>query len=243
MMAGRVFKSADTTAHPVLAIVLHGDLLDARDSYHYRFAQTMAAQSQNTVAVGLIRPGYGDEAGQRSDGNALLATGDNYTADVVDAVADAARQLKARYDARAIVLIGHSGGAAISALMLGRHENVADAALLVACPCDVPAWRSYMNTVRPGPIWQRPHQGLSPMDFASRVNPAAIVELLVGANDQVVRTEYSEKYATLLKARGAAASVSILPGLDHNILLRPPVLEAGRALIARVQRRYPAAAQ
>jgi predicted esterase len=195
----------------------------------------LAAQASNVVVVGLLRPGYSDERGNRSDGDALSATGDNYTAEVVEAVALATTQIEDRYGTGATILIGHSGGAAIAALVLGRHPDVADAALLVACPCDLPAWRSYMMSVRPNPVWQQPHQGLSPMDETSGVRPTTIVELMVGAEDDVVRLEYSQAYAADLRSRGVEADVTILPSLGHNILQRPPVFGQARELITRMQ--------
>src|SRR6185436_16034197 len=89
----------------------------------------------DVVAAGLLRPGYTDNAGDRSDGERGEARGDNYTADVADAVATATRALAQRVKARRVILVGHSGGASIAALVLGRHPGIADAALLVACGC------------------------------------------------------------------------------------------------------------
>ncbi len=235
-IGGRAYINADSADKPVLAIVLHGDLLQPDNSYHYGFARTVAAQNSSVVAVGLLRPGYSDERGNRSDGEILNATGDNYTDEVVEAVASGTRQLRERYGAGATVLIGHSGGAAIAALVLGRHRDVADAALLVACPCDLPAWRAYMMSVRPDPVWQQPHHGLSPMDAVSGVRPALTVELVVGDEDDVVRPEYSQEYAAALGERGIEASVTVLPGIGHNILQRPPVVSMANKLIAGIQR-------
>jgi pimeloyl-ACP methyl ester carboxylesterase len=232
-MTGRAYKSAESNAGPALVVVLHGDLFESGNTYHYGFARTMASDTPNMVAVGLLRPGYSDERGNRSDGDALTATGDNYTAEVVAAVAAATEQLKSRYRARKTVLVGHSGGAAIAALLLGRYPDIADASLLVACPCDVPAWRKYMMSVRPNPVWQRPHRGLSPMDFVKDVKPSTTVELVVGDEDQVALPDYTQKYAAALRARGVDVRVSILPGLGHNILQRPAVIRMASELIAR----------
>lgn len=237
-IAGRAYFGGELE-HPVLAVVLHGDLLEPDDSYHYDFARTVASQMSNVVVVGLLRPGYGDEGGNWSDGDMLLATGDNYTADVAEAVAQATEQLKERYDARTAVLIGHSGGAAVSALVLGRHPDAANAALLLACPCDLPAWRAHMGSTRPSPIWRQPHEGLSPIDFASGVKSSALVEVIVGADDVVTPPEYSEAYAAALTARGVDARLSVLPDLGHNILRRPPVVSMTIDLMDRAGERAP----
>ena len=236
-IGGRAYINADSAEEPVLIIVLHGDLLSPDFSYHYRFAQKMAAQASNVVVVGLLRPGYRDEHGNRSDGDTLNRTGDNFTAEVVEAVASATTQLQDRYRAGATVLVGHSGGAAIAALVLGRHPDVAEAALLVACPCDLPAWRAHMMTMRRSPIWQLPHQGLSPLDNVSGVTSTARVELLVGEEDPVVLPEFSHDYAAALRERSARARVTILPGLGHDILHQPLVAEVANELIATMQGR------
>ena len=234
-IGGRAFLGGDMDDRPTLVVVLHGDLLEPGNSYHYGFARTVAERASNVISVGLLRPGYSDERGNRSDGEILNATGDNYTPEVVEAVAEATRQMRDRYRAGATILIGHSGGAAIAALVLGRHPDVADAALLAACPCDLPAWRAYMMSVRPNPVWEQPHRGLSPLDATAGVRPTSLVELMVGEDDEVVRAEYSEDYVTALRARDVEANVTILSGLGHNILQRPPVISMAIELITRVQ--------
>ena len=41
----------------------------------------------DSVVVALLRPGYRDHTGERSEGEQGLKTGDNYTPEVVEAVA------------------------------------------------------------------------------------------------------------------------------------------------------------
>src|SRR5262245_58934475 len=66
---------------------------------------------------------------------------DHYTADNLDAVGDGVRRLRERYEGARVILVGHSGGAATSAVISGRRPGVADAAVLVACPCNLREWR------------------------------------------------------------------------------------------------------
>jgi pimeloyl-ACP methyl ester carboxylesterase len=211
--------------------VLHGDLFNPTPSYQYAFAQALTEgfdapampdtvrarlntqpNVNDVVAAGLLRPGYTDNAGDRSDGDRGAARGDNYTAEVVDAVATAVRALKQRFMARRAVLVGHSGGSTIAALVLGLHPDVADAALLVACGCG--ATRS-----------------LQPLDVARSVRRDVTVRLLVGAEDAVTPPEQSQRYADVLRQRGVDAQVTVLPGLGHNITFTQPVFsEAARLL-------------
>jgi pimeloyl-ACP methyl ester carboxylesterase len=76
-----------------------------------------------------LRPGYKDDTGEQSEGKRGLTTGDNYTPEVVDAVASATDQLRTRFHPARTVLVGHSGGAAIAANVLGRWP------LAVQGPC------------------------------------------------------------------------------------------------------------
>lgn len=132
----RVYRSARLSPSPVLILVVHGDIPRPPPDYQYVFAQIAAGASENVVAAGVLRPGYADSQGDRSSGDMGYAVGDNYTAEVVDALDMAVSTLKARYHAGAVILVGHSGGAAIVADLLGRHPNSANGAVLVACGCD-----------------------------------------------------------------------------------------------------------
>ena len=91
-----------------------------------------------------------------------LRPGDNYNASNTDAVAAAMTELKHKFHARKVVLAGHSGGAAISANILGRHAGIVDAALLVSCPCDVREWRKHMFEKTHNSVFQGPIDTLSP---------------------------------------------------------------------------------
>jgi hypothetical protein len=110
-LKGRLYSSATLSKHPVLIVVLHGDLPAPPPSYHYDFAQAATEgfdavkslpqsvrplfgsgpDNRDLVAAALLRPGYTDLAGDRSEGNMGYGAGDNYTPRVVDDVAAAMR--------------------------------------------------------------------------------------------------------------------------------------------------------
>jgi pimeloyl-ACP methyl ester carboxylesterase len=227
-----VYSSTPLSARPVLVVVLHGDLFNPTPSYQYAFAQALAQgfeapampdrvrarlgvhpPADDVVAAGLLRPGYTDNAGDRSDGSRGAARGDNYTAEVTRDVSRAVRVLKERFLPRRVVLVGHSGGATIVALLLGQHPDLADAALLVACGCG-------------------PTRSLQPLDLASGVRREVIVRLLVGDDDEVTPPDQSLRYAEVLQKRGVDAQVTVLPGLGHDIMFTQSVF----AEIARLLR-------
>ena len=159
------------------------------------------------------------------------AIADNYTPAVVDAVASATRQLREKYHARAVVLVGHSGGGAIVANVLGRHPDLVDGALLVGCGCDPEAWRSRMRVQQPGPRWDQPNPSLLPLSTAGQVRSVTLVRLIVGAEDDVAPPEDSRKYAQALQRRGIDARLTIEPGLGHNMLVTPAAFRELGALV------------
>jgi len=129
-------ESAERTS---LIIFIHGDGYRGGPSdYMYPIAQIFGAKG--VVAVGLIRPGYYDSKDNHSTGNSYREW-DNYQPDVIATVAAAVKVLKNHYKAEYVVLAGHSGGSAISGVIIGKYPGLVNAAVIGACPCNVPDWR------------------------------------------------------------------------------------------------------
>jgi pimeloyl-ACP methyl ester carboxylesterase len=232
-LKSKVYATTSRSEQPLLVVVLHGDLYNPTPSYQYAFAQALARgfdapalpahvrarftnppRIDDVVAVGLLRPGYTDNAGDRSAGERGRARGDNFTPMVVDAIADAVEQLHKTFTARGVVLVGHSGGATIAANILGRRPDVADAALLVACGCG-------------------PTRSLQPLDLAPGVRRDVVVRLLVGSEDETTPPDQSRTYATTLQRHGVDAEMTVVPGLGHNIMFQPVIFAALERLLSR----------
>ena len=147
----RIYESAGLSPHPILIIVLPGDSPAGPPTYQYRFAERAAAAIPDAVVAAVLRPGYSDGE-DRSDGMRGETTGDNYTPEVINAVATVLSELKTKYHPRRVILVGHSGGAAITANLLNQQGIAADAALLVSCPCDLAAWRKHMQSIKGGDL-------------------------------------------------------------------------------------------
>ena len=181
-----IYESSNLSSHPALIVVLHGDLLGFREvpanTYHYIFADQATRRINDVVAAAILRPGYRDHSGERSEGEPGRAIGDNYTRDRVDAVAGVVEELKTKFHPAHTILVGHSGGASIAGNLLGIHPSLVDGALLVSCDCDVTGWRKHMLQMEPNnPVWSAPIDILSPLDLAGTVSPSVHVALITGA--------------------------------------------------------------
>ena len=159
-----------------LLILLHGDVSRGGPSdYHYRIAQEIVTNHPAVIAIAVLRPGYFDSDGKRSDGNDN-GRRDHYTATNIDSMAAAIRALRDNYRPSRIILVGHSGGSAFSGVILGRHPATVDGAILTSCPCDVRRWRSAGG----GRDWR---DSLSPSSFIDKVPQTARVIVLTGSKD------------------------------------------------------------
>jgi len=229
----RVFHSARISQHPVLVVLVHGDIPSPGQGL-YELAQAIAGLTDDVVAAGVLRPGYQDAQGETSSGKLGYAIGDNYTPEVVDAVDAAVRKLKAAYHPRTVVIIGHSGGGAISADLMGRHPGDADAAILLACGCNP---NEFMQRwVREHPVFPKnlPNPSLLPLDLAPKVSPKSRVRMVIGDKDDVVRLVDSQAYAQALRARGVDVKLAIAPGVGHNdVFLAPQTLAAINDILAK----------
>jgi pimeloyl-ACP methyl ester carboxylesterase len=217
----RVYQSAKISQHPVLVILVHGDIPDPRQGL-YELAQSITSITEDVVAAGVLRPGYNDAQGDKLSGKLGYAIGDNYTPEVVDAVDAAIRKLKADYHARAVVIIGHSGGGAISANLIGRHPKDVDAALLLACGCDPVEFMARFTREHAFIPKNLPNPSLLPLDLAPKVSRRQHVRMVIGDQDDVVRLPASQAYFNALKAEGIDVTFIMAPGIGHNDIFRAP---------------------
>jgi predicted esterase len=192
---------------PTLAVVVHGDISDGgAATYHAAFARGLPGPG--VVAVALIRPGYADAAGRKSEGSTLDRQ-DNYTPGNIAAIAGAIDALKKHYGARRLIYVGHSGGAAIGGVLVGQRPRLVDAAVLVSCPCDIARWL-HMRGRQPWP------RSLSPDFFVPRVPTSTEVVAITGTADDNTFPALAEDYVGELKARGVPARFVAVEGAGHG---------------------------
>lgn len=214
----RRYEIAEPQAANVILVYLHGDnggKTELPPTSGTSFALA-AAVRQTTISV--QRPGYRSDLGT-SDGQ-TSAQDDDYTPGNVEIVADALKSLRATYPGKRWLLIGHSGGSAMAALVASRFSESADGYLLAGCPCDVDRWRDWRNSSagRSG-RWSR---SLSPLAEAGKVPVGSYVRLIVGDKDDNTLPRFSEAYVSALRERGVDATLSYGPGADHGSIRRAP---------------------
>lgn len=201
------FGAETAGASPTLIVAVHGDISDSgAATYHVAFARTLVQPGR--VVVALTRPGYTDERGRTSEG-ATLGRQDNYTRENIAAVGGAIAALRARYQPRRVIYVGHSGGAAIGGVLIGRPKLI-DAAVLVSCPCDISRWLRERNQ----PEWRN---SLSPSRYAARVPREVRIRVITGSADDNTFPAQAEDYTRALIRRGVDARFVKVDGAGHGL--------------------------
>ena len=227
------FRSDRLSGQPVLLVALHGDTAPwDRSGAQYDFAERIARDNDNVIAVGMVRPGYVDPEGRTSDGPQGDGVGDNYGQPQIDQIAAAIRELKKRHNAARVILVGESGGAATAANIVSVYPDLVDQAVLIVCPCDVVRWRAHMAE-RTGKydVFGGAVDILSPIDLVENVSDRTNIALIAGSEDPVAPPDLVKSYHAALIGAGKHASFTIVEG-GHGIFLAPDVLSKVNAIVA-----------
>lgn len=211
----RRYAVSPSAAPKSMLVWLHGDVSSGGPAdYHFRIAENAARDfaEDEVLSIALVRPGYSDGSGNTSGGN-NYGRSDQYTADNIGEVGAAIERLREKYNPRRVIIIGHSGGAATAAVLLGMKPTLADGVVLVSCPCDLVAWRAGRRA------WTRSED---PMRWVAKARPAVKVIALTGSQDQNTSPELAQAFVAALKAAGIVASFEIVAGATHSSALASP---------------------
>ena len=191
-----------------LVVFIHGDGSRGDPSDYFK---RIASEYTGNGATGviLIRPGYYDSEKRKSTGTSYRKKGDGYRKHIVNSVADAVQRLKTHHDVQRVILVGHSGGAAIPGVILGRHPGLAQAALLLSCPCDINRWR----TMHQRRAWRN---SLSPHRFIDEIPQETRVIALTGSKDNNTVPALARDYVATLTDRGITAEFVLVDGAGHG---------------------------
>lgn len=123
----------------------------------------------------------------------------------VEATDQAISQLKTRYGATRLILVGYSGGGAIATLVASRRHDIA-ALVTVAGNLETQQWVAHHRI--------SPLEGsLNPGDVAAALH-ATPQWHLVGQQDEVVPAQIARAFTQRAPAR--QQSIMVMPGVDHT---------------------------
>jgi predicted esterase len=200
-----------------LVVYLHGDGSSTIRRSDYLKKGVSRINKKNVGHIILMRPGYYDSTRNSSTGisHRRARRGTGYNSHYVEEIALAIKKLKDYHKANKIIIVGHSGGAAIAALILGRYPGIANGAILAACPCNLDKW-AQMGGKKSG------RGTLSPHDYVENIGPDITVIALTGTKDDnrfpILAVEYIEK----LKKNNINAKFIGVEGETHNGVVRSP---------------------
>lgn len=191
-----VIRKFGTEKPKVMVVWLHGDVSSGGPAkYHFPLAKrfTEDYSAEEILSVAVVRPGYPDGEGNSSSVT-FFGSGrrDHYTTTNITEVASAIDRLKTRFQPSKVILVGHSGGAATAALILGLFPNLVNAAVLVSCPCDLVAWRVGREA------WSASE---NPINWVSHVSPQSLVYAFTGDRDDNTSPQLAMSYVKALTGR------------------------------------------
>ena len=211
-----------------LFVVLHGDLSRGGPAdYIFPLAESVARS--DVPAVVMMRPGYSGD-GRTSSGRPSRSQrrDELFRKSEMDSIAVALTELKSHHAANRLILVGHSGGAIISGVLLGREPGLVDGVVLIACPCNIPRWRRSRGRA-PLPIAQSPHKWLTKIDADAKI------VAMTGTEDKNTFSDLAHDYVEQAKARGLDAEFMLVQGAGHGLgrRYREPFLQALDKMLAR----------
>ena len=185
-----------------LAVVLHGALSRGGDA-DYIIGTARISATYGAVGVAMARPGYTLD-GRTSTGVATRDKHPSYwhRAEEIDSIAAAVAALKNHHGSERVVMVGHSAGAVVSGVMIGRRAPLVDAVVLVSCPCDFQEFRSYHDR-EPLP------QAESPVAYLDAVPKSARIFAVTGKRDRVTPPFLARDYVE--RARKLGLDATFLP--------------------------------
>lgn len=198
-------KSTSST----LTVALHGSLSRGGDADYIRRVARRAAR-YGSVGVAMALPGYTID-GRTSSGVAIRDKefSDKYTIGDMNSVAAAVANLKKHHGAKRIIMVGHSFGAGVSAVITGNSAPLVDVAILVGCPCDLDKFR-YSHGREPYP------NGENPIYYMKGVPKTSRIIAINGARDKAVQSFIPREYIEKARQLGLNAEFHEVPKAGHG---------------------------
>ena len=204
-----------------LIVWLHGNVSTGGPANsHFKLAEKVAGDlvADRVLAVALVRPGYPDGTGAYSSGSDN-GRADNWRRPTVLEIGAVIERLKSKFKPDRTIVVGHSGGAAIAAVLLGIQPDLADAAILIGCPCDMAAWRIGRS--------RTPWTSEDPLAWVNQVKQTTKVIALTGNRDDTTAPGLAKTYIERLQQHGIAAVFKVVPDTGHiDVLKSQAIIDA-----------------
>lgn len=169
-------------------------------------ALKLAVRQPHGRAVYLARPCQYVTLAQQTLCEQSSWTGARYSEVITNAMNEAVSEIKHRYRASSIVLVGYSGGGTIAALVAARRDDVA-LLVTIAANLDIDAWARDLHLSPLG-------ESLNPVDYSEKLS--GIDQLhFSGSRDQQVPTAVLRSYSAQLEADSPSTLVE-LTDFDHH---------------------------
>ncbi len=217
-----------------IVFFIHGDQIEPKVTYFDDFVSNFSFDE--VVLISITRPGWVNNKNNKSDGKKNISNGDNYIPNIdVDPIYRAIKKIKNKFNSKEIIIVGHSGGAAITGILFGRFKNIVNEAILISCPCIVPLWRkSYAaqlflkNKKR---ICMPKYKSKSPHEYVKKIDSKIKINIFVGEDDKNTLPLFSHQYHFLLKNFGKNSHLKIFSGDHTSVLKNRKMIEEIRLII------------
>jgi len=203
------------TSNDVLTVYIEGDGFAWRTyrhpstdpTPHNPVALKLALQHPNKSVAYLARPcQYQNDLEKSSLCDHVFWTNKRYSPEVIEASKQALTQLKNIYNAKELVLVGYSGGAAVAALLAAQRNDVIKL-ITVAGNLDHQAWtRLHHLTPLTG--------SLNPADYRNKLQTIPQVHF-VGEQDKNTPPSLIKDFIATYESVKFAKVVEV-PGQSHN---------------------------
>lgn len=169
-------------------------------------ALQLALEQQTENAVYLARPCQYVVAEHGRNCEQSVWTAGRFSEQVIEASNRVINQLKERFNAKVVTLVGYSGGATVSMLVAARRSDVVQI-VTVAGNLDHRSWSRHHKVTPLG-------TSLNPTDFVRRLSTIPQIHF-VGGEDDVVPLLLTQNFVGELVSP-AAVDVKVLEGVDHH---------------------------
>lgn len=209
------YVPTNTTEAKILTVYIEGDGFAWKNSHrassdptpHNPVALNLALKHPKGAAAYLARPcQYHIDLDNTSLCSQSYWTNKRYSKEVVDASEKALTQLKERFGATQLILIGYSGGATIAALLAVQRNDVIQL-ITVAGNLNHQAWTTLHNL--------SPLTGsLNPSDYRDKLQTIPQIHF-VGENDKNIPATLVQDFIATYDS-GDFTQVIVVPEQSHN---------------------------